>query len=128
MNINDFSDLTLFISQEYEKLAESYGIQRVPDKIVRDIEKTLIQYKKLYNKPLYLKAKRDLALQEAIETMPHGFIWKFFHPGLWAKIKEVLSEEKNTNEDGQKTTKENVIVGVVSTPAVYSSLPPEEID
>ena len=93
MNIQNFSDLTSFINDENLKLQESFGINVNSKTMIRYVEKTLKRYIKLYDKPLYRRVKRDLELQEAIETMPHSWVWKIFHSKLWNKIK-LLKEDK----------------------------------
>ncbi len=121
MEIKDFSDLTQFVADEYQKLAENYQITRVPDKSVKFVEKMLVKYTNLYNKPLYEKVKRDLILQQAIDTMPHGFVWKIFHWNLWQKIKLILKEEEEKQllqqEEQQEPPRQEqstALVGVVS--------------
>lgn len=118
MEIKNFAELTDFLADEYSKLSESYGVQTVPDKIVDDINLMLVKYVKLYSKPLFNKAKRDLALQEAIDTMPHSFLWKLFHPSLWAKIKELENEETHSTVEEKKEEHCSCVVEVVSPPAV----------
>ena len=93
MNIQNFSDLTSFINDENLKLQESFGINVNSKTMIRYVEKTLKRYIKLYDKPLYRRVKRDLELQEAIETMPHSWVWKIFHSKLWNKIKLLKNNE-----------------------------------
>ena len=93
MNIQNFSDLTSFINDENLKLQESFGINVNSKTMIRYVEKTLKRYIKLYDKPLYRRVKRDLELQEAIETMPHSWVWKIFHTKLWNKIKLLKDNE-----------------------------------
>ena len=93
MNIQNFSDLTSFINDENLKLQESFGINVNSKTMIRYVEKTLKRYIKLYDKPLYRRVKRDLELQEAVETMPHSWVWKIFHSKLWNKIKLLKDNE-----------------------------------
>ena len=93
MNIQNFSDLTSFINDENLKLQESFGINVNSKTMIRYVEKTLKRYINLYDKPLYRRVKRDLELQEAIETMPHSWVWKIFHSKLWNKIKLLKDNE-----------------------------------
>ena len=92
MDINNFSDLTGFIYSEYDKMADSFGISNPSKSFVKFTEKSLRKYAKLYNKPLLEQSKRDLQLKIALDTMPHGFLWKLFHQKLWQRCKAVLSE------------------------------------
>lgn len=94
MEIKDYKDLTEFISDESLKVQENLGAHKVSTKMLKFTEDNLMKYVKLYDGPLYRREKRQLALQEAIETMPHGFFWKIFHWSLWQKIKSLQNAEK----------------------------------
>lgn len=94
MELNDFSDLSGFMYQEYEKLTETLGLDKVPKRSVKFIEKSIRKYTKLYDKPLYAREQRELAVRTAIETMPHGWLWKIFHSKLWARVKIALAQEQ----------------------------------
>lgn len=94
MNFNDFSDLSSFIYSEFDKLQESFGINQIPMKTIRFVEKSIKKYIKLYDKPLYEKEKREIRLKIALDTMPHSWLWKIFNAKLWSKIKVILSQEK----------------------------------
>ncbi len=97
MEIKDFSELTTFIQDECLKLQENFNIRNLSDKIIPYTEKTILRYVKLYDKILFKQEKRKLALQRAIDTMPHGFLWKFFHADLWYQIQEI-EKAKNSDE------------------------------
>lgn len=94
MEINDFSELSNFIADENLKIQENYGVQKLSDKMIEFSEKNILKYAKLYDKPLYKKEQRKIALQMAIDTMPHGFLWKIFHWDLWQKIKPIKKTKK----------------------------------
>lgn len=98
-DIQDFSELTDFIQNEYAKISENFGIKQASEAMINFTERALKKYFNLYNKPLYRFAKRELKLQEAIDTMPHGKLWKFFHGKLQAQIEArlaVADEEQKT--------------------------------
>lgn len=96
MEIKDFSELTAFIYSEHEKAAEALDMKKSGDAFIEFCEGELIKYQKMYAKPLFKQAKRELKLQDAINTMPHGFWWKIFHRTLWEKIKNLeFAEEEN---------------------------------
>ena len=115
MEINNFSDLSDFIYNEYSKIYENFGVMQASEKMINFAEKSLIKYTKLYDKPLYKKAKRELIIQEAIDTMPHGFFWKMFHYDLWQKIKSVSKEKDDTSTQTQTFFPE--IVKSISVPS-----------
>ncbi len=92
MEIKDYSDLTDFISTENLKTQENFGAKKASNKMMKFMEDNLIKYVKLYDKPLYRREKRKIAFDEAVDTIPHGFIWKFLHSSLWRKIKPCQQE------------------------------------
>lgn len=94
MEIENFKDLTGFMYDEYERLTETFGLDKVPKRSIRFIEKSLRKRTKLYDKPLLLKEKRKLELDIAFDTMPHGFFWKLFHSKLWKKMQFIMENEE----------------------------------
>lgn len=115
-DIQDFSELTDFIQNEYEKISENFGIKQASESMIDFTEKALKKYFNLYNKPLYRAAKRELKLQEAIDTMPHGKVWLFFHRDLQARIEARLAAMAEV----EKPESESPVVpsNAVSLPAV----------
>ena len=87
MEIKDYSDLTNFMSDENLKMQDNYEAIKASLKMLKFSEENLIKYAKLYDRPLYKRAKRKIIFEEAVDTIPHGFIWKLFHTSLWRKIK-----------------------------------------
>ena len=122
MKIENFSDLTSFINEENLKLQESFGININSKMMIRYVEKTLKKYVKLYDKPLYQKVKRDLELQEALDTMPHSFIWKLFHSKLWTKIQMLQEQEKQTEKENTELQSENKPIQTSLVPVVIKSV------
>ena len=116
MEIRNYSDLTDFVMRESAKL-EDMGVKKPSQSFIKYNELTLMKYIKMYDKPLYRKEKRKLVLQEALDTMPHGWVWKLFHPELWRKIKEIklkeAQQEKKQKEDKGKLAKPPVEVPMV---------------
>ena len=98
MKINNYEDLTKFIYNELDKLVDCIGIEKPSKNFIRNNEKQLNQYIKLFYKPLYRKAKRELAIQEAIDTMPHSAIWKFFNSSLWKKVQYRIDNDKEKSK------------------------------
>ena len=126
MEINDFIDLTDFIGNESAKNTEYYGIQKPSETLIKFVEKETIKYSKLYAKPLLRAEKRKIQLQEAIDTMPHNFLWKIFHWDLWQQIKS-LEKEKNLEEKVDKLEKE-IEQTKALTPIVVTPTSPTVID
>lgn len=106
MNIRNYSDLTNFVFDEYSKMQDNFGTKRPSEDFLIQNEKMLMRYVKLYSRPLYKKQKRELELMNAIDTMPHGWIWKIFHPSLWAKIQEGEKQKKEYLETAKAETTE----------------------
>lgn len=97
MDINNYSDLSNFVFSEYEKL-QDFGVAKPPAYVLKVMDKSCIKYMKLYSRPLYRKQKAKLKLQEALDTMPHGIIWKLLHPKLWAQVQAALKKQQQEQE------------------------------
>lgn len=126
-NINNFSDLTNFVYDEFEKMQGNFGIKNPSTSFIDFTEKSLKKYVKLYNKPLFRQAKRELILNEAFNTMPHGWIWKLFHADLWKKMKYIMKQEENKIKDKTFEIKEEqkpdikTLVPIISQPIITES-------
>lgn len=137
MKINEFEELTNFISDEYLKMADTYNINRPSNEFIKFVEDVLEKYSKLYDKPLYklekykvkimfIIKKQELDLEKALATMPHGKIWKFFHKDLWKKMlyqNPDLEKSSKSKEDKKKTKSSSACTAVVvksfSAPQYY---------
>lgn len=106
LKINNVSDLTDFIYSESSKMTTKLRAKHSSAKFVEFTERTIEKYIKLFDKPLYRKTKRELRLQEAIDTMPHGFLWKLFHWDLWVKIKNMENNVDTKPQDETVAPKE----------------------
>ena len=122
MKIENFSNLTSFINEENLKLQESFGININSKMMIRYVEKTLKKYVKLYDKPLYRKVKRELILEEALDTMPHSFMWKMFHSKLWAKIKMLEKQEEQSKAENTVSKVESKPIQTSLVPVVIKSV------
>ena len=96
--IKSFSDLTDFIYSEHIKMQESLGLQQPSTQFCEFVEDSLKSYSKLYAKPFLRQKKRDAKLLEALNTRPHGWIWKLFHGRLWSQIKVIEKDERKAKE------------------------------
>lgn len=128
MEIHDYSDLTQFVGDEFCKMQDNFGVNKPSTEFIKYNEKTLMKYVALYDKPLYKNEKRDLALKEAIATMPHGWLWKLFHPTLWAKIKELQGIEKRKELKEKKEEKTSVPETIVPMVVPDISQYPEVVE
>ena len=122
MKIENFSDLTSFINEENLKLQESFGININSKMMIRYVEKTLKKYVKLYDKPLYRKVKRELELEEALDTMPHSFMWKMFHSKLWAKMQMIQNQEEQSRQKNTVSKAESKPIQTSLVPVVIKSV------
>lgn len=113
MNINNFSDLTDFLYNEHDKLSESLGVVNASPSFTRFSERSLMRYAKIYDKPLLRRAKRELRIQIAIDTMPHNFIWKIFHKRLWKQCLIKLGHEQGYKPPKPKKAPEKSVYPVV---------------
>ena len=99
MQINNFSELSQFIYEEYDKMSETFNLVNPSTDFIKYVEKSLKKYTKLYNKPLFKRAKIELQIQSTINTMPHGKIWQFFHKKLWLKVQDRLQEAEKVKKE-----------------------------
>lgn len=119
--IVDFSGLTNFIYSEYSKLFETFGINKPSSSTLDFVDKNIKTYCKLYCKVLIKREKRQIALDEALDTMPKSFFWKVFHPNLWSKMKEILDNEKKETESLQQDEEaESKVVKTSIVPAIIT--------
>ena len=128
MEIKNYSDLTQFVGSEFSKMQDNFGVNKPSNEFIKYNEKTLMKYVALYDKPLYKNEKRDLALREAIATMPHCWLWKLFHPTLWAKIKELQGIERKKEPKAKKKEKQPVPETTVPMVLPSASQYPEAIE
>lgn len=129
-DISCFSDLTDFVGTEYEKMSEHLGLKKTSDKFAKFIEESLLAFLKIYKKPLFKKAKRELKIKEAIETMPKSKLWKFFHSSLWSQVDFRLTENKKLAE---KESIDNALKEMypqtreILVPTIVSQLRPSQV-
>lgn len=126
LNINNVSDLTDFIYSESNKMTVKLRAKHSSAQFVEFTEKTIEKYIKLFDKPLYLKMKRELKLQEAIDTMPHGWLWKLFHWELWCKMKTLDADLQPQKPVKQESPREPETISLV--PEVIKSQAVSPID
>ena len=88
MIIKDFKELTDFIYSEVDKRNEYFGTTSPSKNFLKSTENELHKYAKLYYKPLLQSAKFNVKLQRALDTMPHGRVWRFFHKRLWYHVQQ----------------------------------------
>lgn len=125
MEIKDYPALTDFVGKEFMKMQDNFGVNKPSKDFIEYNEKTLMKYVALYDKPLYNKQKRELILQSAIETMPHSWLWKMFHPILWKQIKELgIVKKKEKKEEKDKSSKKQTteVPMVVPSASQYPDL------
>lgn len=118
MKIEEYEDLTQFIYNEFDKMTATYGHIKPSDEFIKFNENTLMKYTKLYDKPLMRKQKREIVLMEAIDTMPHGFLWKLFHYDLWQKIKLLQKTEDSEIKSRKESFQDKETTVEVCTPTV----------
>lgn len=127
MDINEFSDLSTFTLGEVEKISDFVDGVGPSKKLLKSMNNQIMKYSKLYSKPLFKAEKRRLKIWEAIDTMPHSFWWKLFHPSLWKKVKIELESQgmldryenpKPQKKEPKKQTFYPVVVQESSVPDV----------
>lgn len=127
MNINEFSDLSDFTLGEVEKIGDFVDGVGPSKKLIKYMNNQIMKYAKLYSKPLLKTEKQKIKILEAIDTMPHGFLWKLFHTRLWKQVKAELKaqgminkyEEEKKESQPEKQVFYPVIVQESSVPEIY---------
>lgn len=117
MDIKNYSDLSDFVFAEYEKL-QDLGVVKPPTAVLKAMDRQCVRYMKLYSKPFYRQQRNKLRLQQAIESMPHGWFWKKLHPKLWSQVEYALKEEQRENKSNASSAKSDD-----SPPSVYPEFP-----
>lgn len=126
MKIEDFTDLLDTMRGEYVKMSEDLGVKLAPESLILFTSKTLLKYLKLYDVPLYEQEKRKVKLDIAIKTMPHGFIWKFFHRKLYRIMKKMGifdKKKEDPKEDKQQSNESSMAMTKIPSAIERVSLP-----
>ena len=113
-----FIELTDFLHSEFQKIFTTYGPQVLPKKYLNSLTNSILKRYGLINKLESKKLKFNIAVDYAVFTCPHNFIWKIFHPRLWAKVKEALN--KPVEEEIEKEELEPEPLPDVVAPAVVA--------
>lgn len=124
MKIEEYEDLTQFIYNEFDKMTATYGTIKPSNEFIKFNEQTLMRYTKLYDKPLMRKQKREIALMEALDTMPHNWFWKILHWDLWQKIKKITKDDSKTKIE-EKTENKNTVTETLMPTVVKQTTYPE---
>ena len=121
--LNDFSELTDFVHNEFMKLQESYGFKDIGEKNLNKIAKTVLNCFGVANSTTKKKLKYNAKVDWAIFTAPHCWLWKFFNRKLWLKCKEEMArreEERLTklSEQSEKCNQEEITPQAVDLSAL----------
>lgn len=122
MNYTDFSELTQFVHDEHQKIVNTYGPQTVPTKELLVIFRGVSKKFKLYEKLDVWKDKRNIKVEKALFTMPHGWLWKMFHAKTWYYVKQRLEEEKFLPSEESQKEEASVVVPEVVAPVDLDAL------
>lgn len=129
--LNDFSELTGFVHEEFLKIQQAYGLQQMSAKDISCLSKSVLKSFNLANSTTKRKLKYYCKIDWAIFTAPHNWWWRFWHKKLWRKCQEEMALrelEKNVPEEEPDITptppqKQTVDLSALSLP---SSVSPEE--
>ncbi len=115
---NEFIEMTDFIHGEFQKIFNTYGPKELPKGFLTSLSKSILKRYSLLNKNERRKLKFNITVDYAKFTMPHSFIWKWFHPRIWTRIKEDLAREKQAESDTSVLEPEEIVAPEVLPPAI----------
>lgn len=92
---NDFTRDTEFINNEFMKMRQVYGVDKISTKMLNKISNSIWSHFRMISDLDKRKTKFMIKVEWAKFTMPHSRLWKICHSRLWAKVKEELEKEKN---------------------------------
>lgn len=95
----DFSQLTEFVNNEFQKMREVYGVENFSAKMLNKITGSIWAHYKMLSNLDKKKVKFMIKVEWAKFTMPHNWLWKIFHSRIWKKVKEELEKEKNAPQE-----------------------------
>ena len=98
---NDLSELNKFVHDEFSSILQVYGIQHMPEKALKSISAGILKRRSIYGKVIQKEDKFRAKIEWAYFTMPHNWLWKFFHKRLWYHVKKRIEED--TQEEPEET-------------------------
>ena len=115
----NFIELTDFLHGEFQKIFTTYGPQVLPKRFLNSLTNSVLKRYGLINKLENKKLKYNIAVDYAIFTMPHNFIWKMFHPRLWQRVKIEISKSK---EDNSEEIENEDVAPEITVPSVVAKV------
>ncbi len=94
MDNKDYFELTEFICNQYQRYLETFGDIQAPADYLKKLFKRTSKREEKFSKYFFFKDDMSIKVSKAIDTMPHGFLWKIFHKKLWHKCKQILEEQE----------------------------------
>ena len=97
--LDDFSNLTGFVHDEFMKMQQAYGLQQMDQKDLKKISKTVLSSFGYANSTTKRKLKYYSKIDWAIFTAPHSWLWRFFHKRLWQKCLEEIKRREEEKDN-----------------------------
>jgi hypothetical protein len=129
MDNKDYQELTEFTCCQYQTYLETFGDIQAPTDYLKKLFKRTSKREEKFSKYFAFKDDMSIKVSKAIDTMPHGFLWKIFHKKLWCKCKKILEEQERLKNlsDSQSLTElaktPEVLPAVVKRPDTDTYLP-----
>lgn len=117
MDNKDYEELSEFTCKQYQSYLETFGDIKAPASYLTRVFKRLSRREAMFDKYFRSRDQMSIKVSRAIDTMPHGWLWKKFHRKLWLKCQEELKHRKELEDIAKKLANQNQTV----TPEV---LPP----
>lgn len=105
MDNKDYQELTEFTCGQYQTYLETFGDISAPADYLQKIFKRTSKREDKYAKYFAFKDDMSIKVSKAIDTMPHGFLWKIFHKKLWRKCKKILEEQERLKKIEEESLK-----------------------
>lgn len=120
--LNELSDLTQFVHDEFSKIQQAYGLLKMSDKDISKITRTVLTSFKLANLTRKKKLRYYARIDWAIFTAPHSWLWRFFHKKLWAKCLEEIELRKKEEQEAKEPKEELEPLPPLKQPVDLSAL------
>ena len=106
--LDDFSNLTRFVHDEFMKMQQSYGFQQMDQKDLKKISKTVLSSFYYANSTTKRKLKYYTKVDWAIFTAPHCWLWRFFHKRLWQNCLEEIKRREEEKDNAVESDNDDL--------------------
>lgn len=98
MDNKDYEELSEFTCSQYQSYLNTFGDIKAPANYLTRVFQRLSRREAMFDKYFRSRDQMSIKVSRAIDTMPHGWLWKKFHRKLWLKCQEELKHRKELEE------------------------------